>query len=226
LNIITSSVLILAPIYLFASIPWGYVIGKYHGLDIRQHGSGNIGATNVNRVLGKKWGALCFLLDFLKGFLPVMLVLFLQKEYYYFAVSAPLCVPLAAFAAVAGHIWSIFLKFRGGKGIATIAGIVIALAPFSLLFTGLVWWLVFHFSRYVSVASITAAALLPASAWLFAVTGLYPVPGPVLAVLLIIALLAIGRHLGNIQRLFRGTEHRFVTLNPRSGRDNNRDKGP
>jgi glycerol-3-phosphate acyltransferase PlsY len=143
--------------YLFGSIPWAYIIGKINGIDIREHGSRNVGATNVNRVLGKKWGVSCFFLDFLKGLIPILAVRFLARMEI---ASAPdLDVVLVSAAAVAGHMWPIFLRFKGGKGISTIAGIILALAPLSLLTAGAAWALIFHLSRYVSLASISGAFL-------------------------------------------------------------------
>ncbi len=118
--------------YLIGSIPFGYLIGKFNGVDIRNHGSGNIGATNVLRTLGRKWGYLCFSLDFLKGFLPVLLVVIFSKDK--FGESSPhlfsACVMMAAFC---GHVWPIFLGFKGGKGVATAGGAIFAISPFAFM---------------------------------------------------------------------------------------------
>ena len=148
--------------YLLGSIPFGFIIGKCHGIDVRQLGSKNIGATNVTRCVGKFSGKLCFLLDFIKGALPVLAAqwyLTSPPEYKVYWVIAVL------FAAVLGHMFPVFLKFRGGKGVSTAAGAVLALVPYALLIALLVWVVVFLVSRYVSLASIAAAAVLPIVAW-------------------------------------------------------------
>ena len=195
--------------YLIGSIPWAFIIGKANGLDIRQHGSCNVGATNVNRVLGKKWGISCFFLDFLKGFLPV-LFLQLANGRFNFPRYVDADVIIVSVAAVIGHMWPLFLSFKGGKGISTIAGIILALAPFSFLTAVLAWIVIFHISRYVSLASVSAAFLLPVSAWTFVVLGYTKTSLGVLIMLSALATLAILRHRGNIQRLLAGTENKFT----------------
>ena len=195
-----------AAAYLIGAIPFGYLIGRLHGIDIRKVGSGNIGATNVTRTVGKIQGKICFLLDFLKGALPVALVnsVFMQD-------TANLALA-TGLAVILGHIFPIYLKFRGGKGVATAAGVALALAPYPLLCALLVWLVTFLTTRYVSLASIVAAAALPVAAALFFGLGL-PTPFPLGASTLIfftlIALLAILRHVSNIKRLLNGTESRF-----------------
>lgn len=203
-----SAIAFLIASYLFASIPWGLVLGKIKGIDIRKHGSGNIGATNVTRVLGKWWGRLCFLLDFFKGLIPVVIAVKL--------VSAELIpggygvfVCLVALSCVAGHMWSIFIKFKGGKGISTSAGVLLALSPYATLTCCGIWVAIFLYSRYVSLASIIAAAVLPLAAIIYWFAGVYPVQPVVLMLLIVIALLAIYRHRENIERLRNGTENRF-----------------
>ena len=192
--------------YLIGAIPFGYLIGRLHGIDIRTVGSGNIGATNVTRTVGKIQGKICFFLDFFKGALPVALVnsVFTQD-------TANLALA-AGLAAILGHIFPIYLKFRGGKGVATAAGVALALAPYPLLCALLVWLATFLTTRYVSLASIVAAAALPVAAALFFGLGI-PTPFPLGASTLIfftlIALLAILRHVANIKRLLNGTESRF-----------------
>ena len=195
--------------YLFASIPWGYLAGRFNRIDIRQHGSGNIGATNVLRVLGKKWGIACFILDFLKGLLPVLIVSSLQKHHV-ISDAANLAVVIAAFAAVAGHVWTIYLKFKGGKGVATIAGAMLAMAPVSVMASVIVWIIFFHSSRYVSLASILAAVTLPVSACIFNLVSITNLSVPAITLLFVLGGLAIYRHRDNIKRLCNGTENRFV----------------
>ncbi len=189
--------------YICGSVPWGYIIGKVNGIDIRTVGSKNIGATNVTRCVGKKAGKLCFALDFLKGLLPVMIA-------RYFIPDGSVTELLVVFAAILGHIFPVFLNFKGGKGVSTAAGAVMALAPIPLVTALVVWVVVFFISRYVSLASITAAAVLPVIAWVMILTGNRGTASiPVAVVLTVIAVLAIFRHRANIQRLLDGTENRF-----------------
>lgn len=195
--------------YLIGSIPWAFILGRMNRLDIRKHGSCNVGATNVSRVLGKKWGVSCFILDFLKGFLPVLILQILGSESKLLQ-NVDMDVVIVSAAAVSGHMWPLFLNFKGGKGISTIAGIILALAPLSLLTGGLVWIVIFHFSRYVSLASVSGAFFLPISAWTFSAMGYSKTPLGVLIMLSALAALAIFRHRGNIQRLITGTENKFT----------------
>jgi glycerol-3-phosphate acyltransferase PlsY len=195
----------LAAAFLIGGIPFGFLIGKWNGKDIRKEGSCNIGATNVTRVVGKWWGKLCFLLDFLKGALPVFLVMHVVKDDPYGIFPAAV-----AFAVVAGHIWPVYLKFKGGKGVATAAGAFLPLCWPALLTALTVWVLVFLTSRYVSLASILAAAVFLLTAFLFYV--LFPGIGPGSACLipiLVLSLLTIYKHRSNITRLLNGTENRF-----------------
>lgn len=193
--------------YLLGSIPWGYVVGKCRGVDIRQHGSGNIGATNVFRTLGRNWGVLVFALDVIKGILAVQ---FAMK--WLAPTPTPgewLTVPdnlgiLAGLGCFLGHCFPVWLGFKGGKGVAVGAGILIGLAP-AVAGIGLaIWAVVFKLSRYVSLASVTAAISLPIILWL-----LHRQIGAIFWFTLLISLLAIWRHRTNIQRLLAGTESRF-----------------
>lgn len=192
--------------YLLGSIPFGYLAGRIARIDIRQHGSGNIGATNVLRVLGRSWGYTVFALDFLKGVAAVLLVSIFHSP-------APIrsqesIVILAAIAAVLGHVFPIWLKFRGGKAVATSLGVVAALAPLSALIVAIAWLLLFAVTRYVSVASLGAAILLPvATACLEARA--HTIRPPLLIFFTALALLICLRHRGNIARLTSGTEPRF-----------------
>jgi glycerol-3-phosphate acyltransferase PlsY len=215
--------------FLCGSIPFGWIFGKCKGIDIRQHGSGNIGATNVWRVLGKSCGIPCFLLDVLKGLVPTVLGLSLihftgMKNPLSLAVLAPhaenhpmltaqIFQVLTGLCAILGHNYSPWVGFKGGKGIATSAGVLIALMPAAVVILVLVWSIVFAISRYVSLASIIAAAVLP----LLTVWGSYyhgkfadgTWNKPLLAFSILIGFLAIYKHRSNIQRLRNGTEHRF-----------------
>ena len=199
--------------YLLGSIPWGYMIGKANGVDVRKEGSKNIGATNVTRCVGKKAGKLCFALDFFKGIIPVVAAQYLVRGTAVFEYV----VIAALFATVIGHMFPIFLKFHGGKGVSTAAGAIMALVPYPLLVSFAVWVVVFLVSRYVSLASITAAVVLPIVAWGFSycnIDGFFGsskiAKSPVtLCFLAVVAVLAVVRHMGNIRRLLNGTEGRF-----------------
>ena len=204
LNVFINSLAAIIFAYICGSIPWGYIIGKVNGIDIRTVGSKNIGATNVTRCVGKKAGKLCFALDFLKGLLPVLLAQYLAKRGL---TGGEITTLIVVFATIIGHIFPLFLNFKGGKGVSTAAGAIMALAPYALITALAVWVVVFLVSRYVSLASITAAAVLPVVQWIFVLT-----QGKnwlVATILTIIAALAIFRHRSNIQRLLDGTENRF-----------------
>ncbi|MBQ9337074.1 MAG: glycerol-3-phosphate 1-O-acyltransferase PlsY [Lentisphaeria bacterium] len=188
--------------YLVGSIPFGLLIGKLNGKDIRKEGSCNIGATNVTRVVGKWWGKLCFLCDFLKGFLPVFIVMRVYPD-------EGLLIALTALAAMIGHIFPVYLGFKGGKGVSTAAGAALALCPAAVVFAGVVWVAVFLTSRYVSLASLAAALALPVLAWLLKFVADVPLPLPVGILLILFAVLTFWRHRSNIERLANGTESRF-----------------
>ena len=200
-------ILLLAALgaFLLGSIPTGYLVARAKGVDIRQHGSGNIGATNVFRTLGKPLGVLVFFIDALKGFGAVWLA-------SHFGEAGPWTGIVAAVAAIAGHNYTPWLGCKGGKGIATSAGVLLALMPWAVLAIALVWIVVFKVSRYVSLASICAAAALPLAVgalWFAGCGG----NGPLLAFALLISALAIWRHRSNMERLRAGTESRFERKN-------------
>jgi len=201
-------IIIFAAAYLLGSLPWGLWIGLAYGKDVRKAGSGNIGATNVTRVVGPVQGKVCFALDFLKGLLPVAGVVFCTGRGWLPDLSLGPALALAA--AVTGHMFPVFLKFKGGKGISTAAGGVAGLSPFAVIVAGAVWVAVFFRWRYVSLASILAAATVPAAAAAFSLAGIYHISWPSLAVLALMAALAIFRHKSNIARLRNGTESRFA----------------
>jgi len=203
--------------YLLGSIPTGYLAGRAKGIDIRKIGSGNIGATNTMRALGKPAGMVVLLMDALKGyvacaflcplifnwFAPHASGLFRYFRDEPFELQARFYA-IAGIFAVLGHNYTCWLRFKGGKGIATSAGVFLALAPLALGIALGVWAIVFALGRYVSVASIAAAVALPAAVWILP-------PRNVLLGLMTTALglLAIIKHKGNIERLFNGTERRF-----------------
>ncbi|MBO4630923.1 MAG: glycerol-3-phosphate 1-O-acyltransferase PlsY [Lentisphaeria bacterium] len=188
--------------YLTGAIPFGFLIGKLNGKDIRKEGSCNIGATNVTRVVGKWWGKLCFLCDFLKGFLPVFLVMLLYP-------ADGWLIALTALATMLGHIFPVYLRFKGGKGVSTAAGAALALCPPAVGIAGVIWVLVFFLSRYVSLASLAAALALPLSAWLLKIFAGFAMSLPAGILLILFAVLAFWRHRSNIVRLMNGTESRF-----------------
>jgi len=190
--------------YFFGSLPTGFLVARAMRVDITQVGSGNIGATNVFRVLGKGPGALVLIVDLLKGAMAVQYASALAVA---MAPSDSLALPaLAALGAVLGHNYTCWLGFKGGKGVATSAGAMAALIPPAFGVTVITWLLVFFLSRYVSMASIAAAIILPV-ATVFTVSG--PTRWPLVAFTSALAALAVWRHRANIDRLKAGTEHRF-----------------
>jgi acyl phosphate:glycerol-3-phosphate acyltransferase len=188
--------------YLAGSIPSAYLAGKARGVDLRKHGSGNLGATNVVRVLGPKIGAVVFIADLLKGFLPVY---FLPR--YTETLRPGIWALVFGAAAIAGHVKPIFLLGKGGgKGVATASGVFLALAFVPMLIAEVLWIVVFYFTRYVSLASLVGAAVLPIAILIFS----RDPQSPVFIASVIIALFVFWTHRANIGRLRRGEEHRFV----------------
>jgi acyl phosphate:glycerol-3-phosphate acyltransferase len=191
--------------YFIGSIPWGYLFARRKGIDIRQQGSGNIGAANAARVMGKGWGYVVFLCDFLKGILAVTLGALLAA---YFEADVVLGGVVAGIACVLGHDYTIWLRFKGGKGIATLAGAALALLPLLFISFGVTWIVVFFISRYTSLASICGVLALPISVAFF-VAKTDPAFSFLLLFSVSMAALAIWRHRSNIARLLNGTENRF-----------------
>lgn len=225
--------------FLLGSIPFGLFIAKAKGIDIRQHGSGNIGATNVFRVIGKKYGLCCLFLDLLKGFVPVVIAVNLvQIEGRGLPVPLPfldaftlklnageqlkgqLVHVITALAAVLGHNYSPWIGFKGGKGIATSAGVLIGLMPAGVLLLVIIFIITLVATRYVAVASIVGAASLPVLTHLGArfhknTEGISLWEAgewnkPLFSLSLLIGVMAIWKHRTNIRRLIDGTESRFV----------------
>ena len=188
--------------YLAGSIPSAYIAGKLRGVDLRKHGSGNLGATNVVRVLGAKIGAVVFIADLLKGFLPVYFL-----PIYTETLRPELWALVYGAAAILGHVKPIFLLGKGGgKGVATASGVFLALAFVPMLIAEVAWIVVFYFTRYVSLASLVGAAVLP-----IAILVLYREPqSPVFIASVIISAFVFWTHRANIGRLRRGEEHKFV----------------
>ena len=189
--------------YLLGAVPFGLIIALSRGIDVRKAGSGNIGATNVFRTVGKPWGILAFALDFLKGFAAAKWVPVLVARIA--GVEMPACAPLVCgVCAVVGHTWPVWLRFKGGKGVATGAGLLVAIAPHSALCAVGAWIVFFLATRYVSFASIMAALLLCVHVWM---PPKYDMPTSVALTLLAFAVIL--RHRSNIVRLGKGTESRF-----------------
>lgn len=210
------SLLYLVPAaYVLGSVPFGLFVGWSRGIDVRTAGSGNIGATNVGRLLGGKFFALVFLLDLCKGLLPMLAGGWIVRPAGDHSPLTYVLWLLVGFAAIAGHMFSFFLRFKGGKGVATSAGVVLGLFPYFTL-PGLValavWAALFSQTRIVSLASIVAAGLFPAAYLGFAIgLGWSPFAAqlPLLLFALLIGGLIVFRHRSNISRLRAGTEHRF-----------------
>lgn len=196
----TEIALILAA-YLLGSVPTGYILGSLAGVDVRKAGSGNVGATNVARVLGKGRGALTLMVDVGKGWLAVFLALQL-------GVSLPWRT-LVGIAVFLGHLYPIFLRFRGGKGVATALGVFLALAPGATLALIGIFALTVAVSRVVSLGSLSAALAAPIVFWLF------DLPPMVVAMGGFIGLMITWRHRSNVQRLLAGTEPKFGSASSR-----------
>ena len=200
---------VLAGSYLLGSIPFGYLAGRAAGIDIQQAGSGNIGATNVLRVLGKRYGYPVFALDFLKGFGAVKISMLMATGTSSRWNSPEILGIVGTIFSVLGHSLSPWLRFKGGKGVATSAGAFFALTPLASSVGGAIWIIVFWLTRYVSVASIITAVLLPVIilliSWHQASNGTAIFYGS-----LCVAALVIWRHRSNLSRLMQGTEARFT----------------
>lgn len=193
--------------YLIGSIPSGYLAGRLAGVDIRKEGSGNIGATNVTRALGKRYGYPVFLADFSKGLISILLAPVIG-HLFALPYSPEVCRIVAGVFVVVGNAFPVWLRFRGGKGVATSAGLLFGLIPAAVVVVILVWVVAFYTTRYVSLASVIASLALPVT--VFFVTHWSGSPRPlVLYVSIALAAIVILRHRSNISRLMRGTEQRF-----------------
>jgi glycerol-3-phosphate acyltransferase PlsY len=198
-------ILIIVAAYFLGSIPTGYLAARAKGIDIRTVGSGNIGATNAMRVLGKPAGIAVLLLDALKGYAAVAwLTILLMKMFASSNTDVETLRIIGGIFAVLGHNYTCWLKFKGGNGIATTAGVYLALAPWALLVGLVVFILAVLITRYVSVGSIAAAIALPATVWIMSPHDLFL--GIVTTAL---GALAVCKHKSNIQRLRAGTENRL-----------------
>ncbi len=215
--------------YLVGGIPFGLLIGKLKGVDIRQHGSRNIGATNAGRVLGRPYGILAFVLDVAKGLVPVLLMgMLLTRTPAVAGATAYLLWILAATGCIIGHVFPVYLGFKGGKGVATSLGSVLGIFPY-LAIPGLIafgiWIILTATTRYVSVGSVGAAMAFPIMfvlmvAWRGNGDGGWPTAGelwPLYVFSFLLAGLVIYRHRANLQRLWTGTESKIGASTERPG---------
>ena len=219
--------------FLLGSIPFGLLIAKSRGINIREHGSGNIGATNVLRIVGKKYGITCFVLDFLKGLIPALLAYNLYKFngidetmrigfIHQHAIDlgdnqfkAQALLVFTGLCAILGHNYSPWVNFKGGKGIATSAGVLIAFMPFGTLILIVIFILTYKITRYISVASMVAAASLPFlvlyGSWSHGKLADGTWNKPLLIFATFIGLMAIWKHRSNIKNIISGKEHQFTS---------------
>lgn len=199
------NIFLLIASYLIGAIPFGLLVGRWAGVDVRGGGSGNIGATNVGRLLGKKYGALTLILDVLKGFVPISLAAMVVPA----GEAYELILLGCGIMAVVGHMFPVYLMFRGGKGVATALGVFLFLSPAAVVISVVVFTGAVALSGYVSAGSLLASGLFPL--WLMVVGKSW---ATVAAALLIAALIWI-KHRANIGRLLNGTEQSW-----RQGKDN------
>ena len=194
-----SAALWLVASYFAGAIPTSYLAGRlFRGIDLREHGSKNLGATNVYRTLGWKYAIPVGLVDIAKGVVPVLVFAPRTSDSQLFALACGV-------AAIAGHVFSVFVRFRGGKGVATAAGVMLGLAPLALGVALVIWIVVLKLSGYVSLASIAAAAGFPLAVYLLD----RPDQPGILWLVALVAAAIIWLHRANIRRLLNGTESRF-----------------
>ncbi|HEX5964062.1 MAG TPA: glycerol-3-phosphate 1-O-acyltransferase PlsY [Gemmatimonadales bacterium] len=193
------AVLWLLASYFLGAIPTSYLLSRlFAGIDLRQHGSGNLGATNLYRVLGWKYAVPAAIVDIAKGAIPVLMFAPQASTSQLFAIACGV-------AAIIGHVFSVFVGFKGGKGVATAAGVMLGLAPLALAVSAVVWVVLVRLTGYVSVGSIVAAAVLPLGVFLLE----RPATSAVFWISVAIAAGVIILHRRNIERLLKGTENRF-----------------
>lgn len=187
--------------YFLGSIPTGFLMVKgLRGVDIRTLGSGNIGATNVTRVLGRKWGITCFSLDVFKGFIAAF---FLPS--LFFDINLDMARLVATVSVVAGHNWTCFLRFKGGKGVATAAGALLGMVPDVVLTCLIVWGVFILPFKMVSLSSIMASLAVPLFMWFYGKPQMYLILG------ILLATVSLYRHKSNIKRIWQGTENKIGT---------------
>lgn len=200
-----TTILLILTAYVLGSIPNALWVGKvFKGIDVREHGSKNTGSTNAARVLGAKLGILTLVLDIVKGSIPVILALIMRADLIENVANiSNIDAILIGVSAIIGHSFSIFMKFKGGKAVATTVGVFIVLVPKALLLAAVVFFAVFLLTRYVSLSSMIGAVSLPIFIYLLYGNIPYIIFGGIIAILIII------RHKSNIERLINGTETKF-----------------
>jgi len=201
-----SLILVIIIGYILGSLPFSFWLGKMKGVDIRRVGSGNVGATNLARSVGAGWGTIAFILDLGKGLLAVVLAGYIFSLFEDNLTSSAMLKIIGGIMSICGHNWSMWIKFQGGKGVATSAGVFLGLAPIPLVLSLAVWLVVFAFFRYVSLASISSMISLPI--WMLVGIG-GKVALPIIVFSCIVTVLIIIRHRSNIRRLIQGRENRF-----------------
>ncbi len=201
-----SLILVIIIGYLLGSLPFSFWLGKTRGIDLRRVGSGNIGATNLARSVGTGWGIIAFVLDLGKGLLAVILAGYIFSLFKENVTSLAMLKIIGGIMSIFGHNWSMWIKFKGGKGVATSAGVFVGLAPVTLLIVLGIWVAVFVAFGYVSLASIVAAISLPIL-MLIGIGG--KVALPIIIFSCIVTMLIIIRHRLNIKRLIQGKENKF-----------------
>ncbi|HMA77487.1 MAG TPA: glycerol-3-phosphate 1-O-acyltransferase PlsY [Candidatus Krumholzibacteriaceae bacterium] len=203
MELLVNILLVSASGYLLGSIPTSFILGKVlKGVDLREFGSGNLGAANTFRVLGAKAAVPVLIIDIGKGFLAV-------KAVSLFGIDNSTLIALAAFLAVLGHNYSIFVRFSGGKGVGTTTGVFLAIAPVAVAICLIVWLVILLLTRIVSLASMSAAVFLPVSLILMRFLFGYKTGMVIIALSVIVAIAVIYKHRSNIKRLKLGTEKRI-----------------
>lgn len=199
------TILLMALSYILGSVPNALWIGKvFKGIDVREHGSKNTGSTNAARVLGAKLGILTLILDISKGLVPTLIAILLKVDFFENLTKIEnFDYVLVGICAILGHVFSIFMNFKGGKAVATTLGVFLVLVPKAILFTAIVFFVVFTIFRYVSLSSIFAAISLPIFTYFLYQQIIYVILG------ILIAILIVAKHKGNIERLRNGTESKF-----------------
>lgn len=223
-------VLTVAAAYLLGSIPFGLLIAKAHGKDLRSIGSGNIGATNVSRALGRKWAYFCFVLDVLKGLVPMLAAMHLARPLSTQSYAERIIVLwlwlAVGCAAIIGHIFPLYVKFKGGKGVATSFGVALGLWPYytlCALVAIVIWLLVVLLWRYISLASVCASIAFPLAlvlAIILSPSWDFTYLWPILIIATAIPLMVVIRHRQNIKRLLAGTESKISKHRPKPHQDN------
>ncbi|WP_314394572.1 glycerol-3-phosphate 1-O-acyltransferase PlsY [Leptotrichia shahii] len=199
------TILLMAFSYILGSVPNALWIGKmFKGIDVREHGSKNTGSTNAARVLGVKLGILTLILDISKGLVPTLLAVLLKVDFFENLTKiSNLDYVLVGICAILGHVFSIFMNFKGGKAVATTLGVFLVLVPKAILFAAIVFFVVFAIFRYVSLSSIFAAISLPIFTYFLYQQIVYIILGILIAILIVV------KHKSNIERLKNGTESKF-----------------